>query len=69
MRAPVIMPRSPTSTSRWMPSLSLITCTIWVNALGSSVLPANTRPATGRPSGSVSTPYSICSQPFLPSRE
>ena len=32
-----------------------------VNAAGSAVLPANTRTATGRPSGSVSSPYSICS--------
>ena len=29
----------------------------------------STRTATGRPSGSVSSPYSICSVPFLPSRE
>ena len=28
--------------------LVLMTCTIWANALGSSVLPANTRIATGR---------------------
>ena len=69
MRAEVIMPRSPTSTSRAMPSVSRITVTISVNATGSAVLPGNTRTATGRPAGSVSTPYSICSQPFLPSRE
>ena len=63
------MPRSPTSTNLWMPSVSRITVTISVNATGSAVLPGNTRTATGRPAGSVSTPYSICSQPFLPSRE
>ena len=48
---------------------SRITWTISVNATGSAVLPGNTRAATGRPAGSVRMPYSICSQPFLPSRE
>ncbi|HEX9358432.1 MAG TPA: hypothetical protein VF933_32040 [Streptosporangiaceae bacterium] len=51
------------------PDLSRTTRTIWVNAAGSPVLPGKTRTATGRPSGSVSSPYSICSLPFLPSRE
>ena len=36
---------------------------------GSPVFPANTRTATGQPSGSVSSPYSICALPRLPSRE
>src|SRR5674476_1175891 len=40
-----------------------------VNAVGSAVLPGNTRTATGRPAGSVSSPYSIWGRPFLPSRE
>src|SRR5674476_710651 len=40
-----------------------------VNAVGSAVFPGNTRTATGRPAGSVSSPYSICGSPFLPSRE
>ena len=40
-----------------------------VKAAGSPVLPGKTRTATGRPAGSVSSPYSICSLPFLPSRE
>ena len=40
-----------------------------VNAAGSPVSPGNTRTATGRPSGSASSPDSICSFPFLPSRE
>ena len=31
-----------------------------LNASGSPVLPGNTSTATGRPSGSVSSPYSIC---------
>src|SRR5450756_1465760 len=40
-----------------------------VNAVGSAVLPGNTRTATGRPAGSVNNPYSIWGRPFLPSRE
>ena len=46
-----------------------MTLTISVNTAGSPVLPGSTRTATGRPAGSVSSPYSICSRPFLPSRE
>jgi hypothetical protein len=56
MRAEVIMPRSPTSTSRVNPKRSRITSTMSVNTLGSAVLLGNTRTATGRPAGSVSTP-------------
>ena len=63
------MPRSPTMTISASRNFSRTTVTIWVNAAGSPVLPGNTRTATGRPSGSVSSPYSICSFPFLPSRE
>ncbi len=63
------MPRSPTMTILASPNLSRSTVTIWVNAAGSAVLPGSTRTAAGRPSGSVSSPYSICSFPFLPSRE
>ena len=59
------MPRSPTSTSRCSPNVSWIWATMSVNAFGSAVLPANTRTATGRPLGSVSTPYSICGRPLL----
>ena len=51
------------------PNLSRTTSVIAVNAAGSPVLPGKTRTATGQPSGSVSSPYSICSFPFLPSRE
>jgi hypothetical protein len=40
-----------------------------MNAVGSAVLPAKTRIATGRAVASVSSPYSICVLPFLPSRE
>ena len=35
-----------------------------VNAVGSAVLPGKTRTATGRPAGSVSSPYSLW-QSFL----
>ena len=45
------------------------TSAISVNAAGSAVFPSRTRTATGRPSGSVSSPYSIWTLPFLPSRE
>ena len=69
IRAEVIMPRSPTMTIRASPNLSRTTSTMPVNAAGSPVLPGSTRTATGRPAGSVSSPYSICSRPFLPSRE
>ena len=64
------MPRSPTITSS--PSSNVVAdrrSAIAVNAVGSAVLPGNTRTATGRPAGSVSSPYSICGRPFLPSRE
>ncbi len=40
-----------------------------LNDSGSLVLPGNTSTATGRPSASVSRPYSICLRPRLPSRE
>ena len=69
MRAEVIIPRSPTMTISCRPNFFRTTLTMAVNAAGSPVLPGNTRTATGRPSGSVSSPYSICSFPFLPSRE
>ena len=52
-----------------MANLLRTTSTAWMNAAGSAVLPGNTLIATGRPSGSVSSPYSICSRPFFPSRE
>ncbi len=63
------MPRSPTMTIFSSPNVSRTTFTISVNAPGSPALPGKTRTATGRPAGSVSSPYSICSLPFLPSRE
>ena len=65
MRAVVIIPRSPTITIRVSPNLSRTTVTASMNAVGSAVLPGNTRIATGRPAGSVSRPYSICALAFL----
>ena len=69
MRAEVITPRSPTMTILASPNAFRTTLTIAVNAAGSPVLPPSNRIATGRPAGSVSSPYSICSVPLLPSRE
>ena len=69
MRAEVIMPRSPTMTIFFSPNVPCTTPAISVKAAGSAVLPSKTRTATGRPSGSVSSPYSICTLPFFPSRE
>jgi hypothetical protein len=69
MRAEVIIPRSQTRVSWAIPNLVRTTSTASVNAVESAVLPGKTRIATGRPAGSVSSPYSICSVPFLPSRE
>ncbi len=69
IRALVIIPRSPTMTIWASPNFFRTTSTMAVNAAGSPVLPGKTRTATGRPAGSVSSPYSICRFPFLPSRE
>lgn len=51
IRAAVIMPRSPTSTSLSSPNRVRITSTMAVNATGSAVLPAKTRTATGALAG------------------
>jgi hypothetical protein len=48
IRAEVIIPRSPTMTILASLNLSRTTVTIWVNAVGSPVLPGKTRTATGR---------------------
>jgi hypothetical protein len=69
IRAEVIMPRSPTITIWRRPNVSRTILTASMNDVGSPVLPGKTRTAIGRPAGSVSSPYSICSLPFLPSRE
>ena len=69
MRAVVIMPRSPTITILRSPNSPCTVSRITVHAVGSAVLPSSTRTATGRPSGSVSSPYSIWMVPFLPSRD
>jgi len=69
MRAEVIMPRSPTITIWVSLNFSRTMATASMNAVGSAVLPANTVIATGRPAGSVSSPYSIWVRFFFPSRE
>ena len=58
------MPWSSAMTIFLSPNLFRTTSVISVNAAGSAVFPPKTRTATGRPSGSVSSPYSICSLPF-----
>src|ERR1017187_6293480 len=63
-RALVIIPRSPTITMSLSLNVSLTAWTMVVNAVGSAVFPGNTRTATGRPAGSVSSPYSIWGRPF-----
>ena len=55
MRAVVIIPRSPTITMFSRAKVSFTAVTAAVNA-------------TGQPAGSVSSAYSICGRPFLPSR-
>ena len=67
-RALVIIPRSPTITMSLNLNVSLTAWTIVVNAVGPAVLPGNTSTATGRPVGSVNSPYSIFGRPFLASR-
>ena len=69
IRALVIIPRSPTITASVIANFSRTISTASVKAFGSPVLPVNTRTATGRPCWSVSSPYSICCLPRLPSRE
>ena len=69
MRAEVIMPRSPTMTTAESPKRSRTLPTAAMNAIGSAVLPAKTSTATGRPSTSVMSPYSIWALAALPSRE
>ena len=52
-----------------MPKSSRTRVIAVLNEIGSEVFPAKTSIATGRPSGQVSSPYSICLRPRLPSRE
>ena len=61
MRAWVIMPRSPTSTTWSRPKRSLSLVTWLVNVVGFAVLPSKTSIATGQPSGAQSRPQTICS--------
>src|ERR1019366_5701163 len=63
IRAEVIIPRSPTMITFCRENVPRTASTASGNAFGSAVLPANTRTATGRPSLSVSSPYSICGLP------
>jgi hypothetical protein len=63
------MPRSPTMIIFSRPKAPRTASTASGKVFGSPVFPANTRTATGRPSLSVSSPYSICFLPRLPSRE
>ena len=69
IRADVIIPRSPTMIIFSSPNFSRTAATASGKAFGSAVFPGNTRTPTGRPSLSVSSPYSICGLPRLPSRE
>jgi hypothetical protein len=52
----VIIPRPATITMSLSLNVSLTAWTMAVNAVGSAVLPGNTRTATGRPAGSVNSP-------------
>jgi hypothetical protein len=69
IRASVIMPRSPTSTTReslkrWR------SFSIWApSVLGSAVFPSNTSIATGHPARLHKRPKTICNLSFFPSRE
>src|SRR5215471_5765631 len=56
MRALVIMPRSPTSTTRDRPKRSLSLSICVANVIGSAVLPSNTSTATGQPSAAHNRP-------------
>ena len=69
MRAEVIMPRSPTMVRRSSEKRVRMVSTIEMKAVGSAVLPLKTSMATGRPSLSVSSPYSIWAMPRFLSRE
>ena len=69
MRAEVIMPRSPTMVRRSSAKRFRMVSTIAMKALGSAVLPLKTSMATGRPSLSVKSPYSIWAMPRRLSRE
>jgi hypothetical protein len=56
MRASVIMPRSPTSTTRSRPKRCFSFSICGASVVGSPVLPSNTSIATGQPSGAQSRP-------------
>src|SRR5271155_4409440 len=56
MRALVIIPRSPTSTTRDKPKCSLSLSICVDSVIGSAVLPSNTSTATGQPSAAHNRP-------------
>ena len=56
MRASVIMPRSPTSTTWSRPKRCLSLSICGASVVGSPVLPSKTSMATGQPSGAQSRP-------------
>jgi hypothetical protein len=68
IRALVIIPRSPTRTTRWRPKRRLSLATWAASVLGSPVSPSNTSTAIGQPSAAHNSPKTICSLPALPSR-
>ncbi len=68
MRAPVSMPRSPTSTTRLSPKRLRILSTCAATVSGSPVEPSNTSTATGHPAAVHSNPNTICKVPRLQSR-
>ena len=68
MRAEVSMPRSPTRTRRARPKRSRSLSTWVATVFGSLVLPSKTSTAMGQPSGEHSSPKTIWSLSFLPSR-
>jgi hypothetical protein len=68
MRALVIRPRSPTSTTRFSPKRFLILAICAASVFGSPTLPSNTSTAIGQPSTAHNSPKTICSLFSLPSR-
>ena len=69
MRALVIIPRSPTMTICTSPNFFRTTSTMAVNADGVAGVAGEDPDRDRAAAGSVSSPYSICRLPFLPSRE
>ncbi len=68
IRASVIIPRSPTHTTRFTPNRSRTFPIADASVEGSAAFPSNTSTATGRPSTSHNSPNTICSLSRFPSR-